>query len=57
MDIKERLTENDQKLKTLQERVQLLQQELQSLLQELLRLDGERRLLNLLVQEQKNEKN
>ncbi len=45
MDIKEHLTQNEQKLKELQIRLQLLQQETQQLLQEALRLDGEHRLL------------
>ena len=45
MDIKERLLENEQKIKQITASVQQLQQDSQNLLQELLRLDGEHRLL------------
>ncbi len=53
MDIKERLDENEQKIKAIQTQLQQLQQTQQELLQELLRLDGEHRLL-LELQKEKN---
>jgi predicted nuclease with TOPRIM domain len=44
-DTKERLAQNQQKMKGLQQRLQLLESEKQEILQEVLRLDGENRLL------------
>lgn len=52
MDIKERQTQNEQKLQSVQTKLQRLEQEKQQLLQELLRLDGERRLLVELQKEE-----
>ena len=51
MDIKERLTQNKQKLQEIQSKLQQLEQTRQELLQELLRLDGETRLLQELEKE------
>lgn len=45
MDIKQRLTENEDKLKAVQAQLQQLQETNQQLLQELLRLDGQHILL------------
>jgi len=56
MDIKERLTQNTQKLQAVQAKLQQLEKDKQDGLQELLRLDGEHRLLLQLVDEIKKEK-
>lgn len=45
MDTKERLQQNQQKMRGLQQRLQVLETEKQEILQEVLRLDGANRLL------------
>lgn len=51
IDIKGRLVKNEEQLKGIQTRIQQLQQETQILLAELLRLEGERRILAELQEE------
>ncbi|MCJ7829370.1 MAG: hypothetical protein MUP81_06490 [Dehalococcoidia bacterium] len=53
MNIEERLELNKQKLNGIQARLSQLEQEKQELLQEALRLDGELRILNEQVAEEK----
>lgn len=55
MNIAERLAQNGDKLKAIQDKLQQLEQTKQELLQELLRLDGESRVLLELQKEVKPE--
>lgn len=55
MDIKNRLAQNEQKFKAIQDKLQQLEATKQDLLQELLRLDGENRVLLELQKEVKPE--
>lgn len=52
MDTKERLSQNQQKMKGLQQRLQVLEAEKQEILQAILRTDGAIQVLQELVKEQ-----
>ena len=52
MNIEERLKQTDQKLQDIQLQLQQLEQTKQELLQEFLRLDGEHRLLQKLIEQE-----